>query len=372
MAALLIFWLFNCAVDCRAQFGGLNTEFAGGGARALAMGGAFIALADDATATEFNPAGLWQLRTPEVAAQFIYAYDERDVARPGLSFDLERAIVQEDADHYGIPSFFSFVYPMPEVTIGISEFTNVYFDRNYKDAYRHLLTDEMIPLKISERAENYAFGLTLARGFGHRLTMGATVRYNLFEYQSDNGFPAGREDFRSKSFSANAGMIYRLNPRLRLGAVYKSPQEIEGDYRGLKVDTELPATAGLGVAFLPSDRWVFLADVDHLWWSRFDPNPDDEFEKRNVWRYHLGAEYYAGKVKRIGVFLRAGYMYEDSNAYRYSGGNDLIGRLAAGANPIQHYTLGLGLAGSRCQFDFGMDISDDSSIDFIASTVWYF
>jgi len=38
----------------------------GSGARALGMGGAFIAVADDATAASWNPAGLSYLRLPEV------------------------------------------------------------------------------------------------------------------------------------------------------------------------------------------------------------------------------------------------------------------------------------------------------------------
>ena len=39
----------------------------GSGARALGMGGAFIAVADDATAASWNPGGLIQLETPEVS-----------------------------------------------------------------------------------------------------------------------------------------------------------------------------------------------------------------------------------------------------------------------------------------------------------------
>ena len=38
----------------------------GAGARAMGLGGAFIAVADDATAVSFNPAGLAQLLHPEV------------------------------------------------------------------------------------------------------------------------------------------------------------------------------------------------------------------------------------------------------------------------------------------------------------------
>ena len=40
----------------------------GSGARATGMGGAFISVADDATAASWNPAGLIQLERPEVSA----------------------------------------------------------------------------------------------------------------------------------------------------------------------------------------------------------------------------------------------------------------------------------------------------------------
>jgi hypothetical protein len=47
----------------------------GSGARALGMGGAFIGVADDATAASWNPAGLIQLETPEMS--FVGAYNHR-------------------------------------------------------------------------------------------------------------------------------------------------------------------------------------------------------------------------------------------------------------------------------------------------------
>ncbi|MBW1856357.1 MAG: hypothetical protein JRJ00_17135, partial [Deltaproteobacteria bacterium] len=47
----------------------------GSGARAVGMGGAFIAVADDATAASWNPAGLTQLKKPEIS--FAYSYFKR-------------------------------------------------------------------------------------------------------------------------------------------------------------------------------------------------------------------------------------------------------------------------------------------------------
>ena len=47
----------------------------GSGARALGMGGAFIGVADDATAASWNPGGLIQLETPEIS--IVGAYNKR-------------------------------------------------------------------------------------------------------------------------------------------------------------------------------------------------------------------------------------------------------------------------------------------------------
>src|SRR5512132_4569662 len=48
---------------------GLQFNFGNPGARSLGMGGAFLGLADDASAVEANPAGLTILRKPEVSVE---------------------------------------------------------------------------------------------------------------------------------------------------------------------------------------------------------------------------------------------------------------------------------------------------------------
>ncbi|HJV48106.1 MAG TPA: outer membrane protein transport protein [Geothrix sp.] len=74
-------WLGLAAVGLRAQTGATppapfflltqqaRTAFTveGAGARAMGMGGAFTAIADDATAVSYNPAGLAQLMRPEIS-----------------------------------------------------------------------------------------------------------------------------------------------------------------------------------------------------------------------------------------------------------------------------------------------------------------
>src|SRR5467141_147862 len=48
---------------------GLQFNFGNPGARSLGMGGAFLGLADDASAAEANPAGLTILRKPEISLE---------------------------------------------------------------------------------------------------------------------------------------------------------------------------------------------------------------------------------------------------------------------------------------------------------------
>lgn len=58
------------AVEHSADSFGDQPVAIGAGARALGMGGAFSAIADDATASTWNPAGLTQCEQPELAASF--------------------------------------------------------------------------------------------------------------------------------------------------------------------------------------------------------------------------------------------------------------------------------------------------------------
>ena len=55
------------------------------GARAFALGGAFVGLADDASASELNPAGLSQLRRPELGVEFRRLETTIPVRYPGAT-----------------------------------------------------------------------------------------------------------------------------------------------------------------------------------------------------------------------------------------------------------------------------------------------
>ena len=96
---------------------GLQFNFGNPGARSLGMGGAFLGLADDASAAEANPAGLTILRKPEVSVEIRNYVEQQTFSTTGTFPDITRT----DFNHYSqrVPiTFASAVYPYKNATFG--------------------------------------------------------------------------------------------------------------------------------------------------------------------------------------------------------------------------------------------------------------
>lgn len=72
----------------------------GSGARALGLAGAFTAVADDATAASWNPAGLTQLERPEVSVVYRFKHERQAHASDRDDYRVGRDEVGEDALNY--------------------------------------------------------------------------------------------------------------------------------------------------------------------------------------------------------------------------------------------------------------------------------
>ncbi|GAC1428837.1 MAG: hypothetical protein NVSMB68_00950 [Thermoanaerobaculia bacterium] len=98
---------------------GLQFNFGNPGARSLGMGGAFLGLADDASAAEANPAGLTILRKPEVSLE-ARNYQETQLFTTSGTFP---DVVRTPFTHYSqrvVVSFASAVYPIKnKFTVGL-------------------------------------------------------------------------------------------------------------------------------------------------------------------------------------------------------------------------------------------------------------
>ncbi len=96
----------------------------GSGARALGQAGAFTAVADDATAASWNPAGLTQLEHPEVSA--VYRLSARADSHESNNSDLE---VGQDQYHSSELNYLSMVYPF------LLNDRNAVVSLNYQESY---------------------------------------------------------------------------------------------------------------------------------------------------------------------------------------------------------------------------------------------
>jgi long-chain fatty acid transport protein len=98
---------------------GLQFNFGNPGARSLGMGGAFIGLADDASAAEANPAGLTILRKPEISIEGRNYAEQQILTTSGTFPDLERTAFTHHSDRVQV-AFASAVLPIKNMfTVGL-------------------------------------------------------------------------------------------------------------------------------------------------------------------------------------------------------------------------------------------------------------
>ena len=103
-------------VDIEA-LSGLQFNFGNPGARSLGMGGAFLGLADDASAAEANPAGLTILRKPEISVELRNYEEQQSFTTSGTFPDVVRTPFTHYSDRV-VVSFASAVFPVKKFTFG--------------------------------------------------------------------------------------------------------------------------------------------------------------------------------------------------------------------------------------------------------------
>ena len=165
------------------------------GARALGMGGAFVSISDDATATYWNPAGLTQLEHREAmgmhASQFggVVSHDVLGIVAP-LKSPNHRSAIGLTVIRLGVD----------DIKVTTNAFTG-------NDANGNPIIDPSLVQQKS--AYDLAFLLSYARSLGDRWSTGFNVK---LVRQSLVGAGA------SFGIGADIGFLYRPMPTLAFGA----------------------------------------------------------------------------------------------------------------------------------------------------------
>ena len=218
------------------------------GARSLGLGGAFIALSDDATAAQSNPAGLVTLTRSEYFAE--YRWVDNGGRTSQLTETLPTGVqtfsaVGTDQADFGTPSFLSVVFPIKHWRLGVSRQEVLHVENQTLNSFSFTFPGtpgafiERGNGAIDARVVNY--NVSVAYRFGDRWAVGGSVAYSQLDVTStvDNlivdtsGAVAGRVileptldlrtriDGGSSSYAANLGVLFRALPRLTFGAVYR-------------------------------------------------------------------------------------------------------------------------------------------------------
>lgn len=340
----------------------------GSGARAMGMGGAFIGIADDATAASWNPAGLIQLEKPELSLVGAY-YDRREEFTSNSHPEINNV---GEADGVNI-NYFSFTYPFHfyrNIVVSLNYQRLYEFERNF--AHRLDFSSEGLDLSQMKRFEQDgslgALGLAAAIEISPSISLGATVNIWTDKLLWDNGWTETYlegsvgtlggvpvtidtqiyeeySDFRG--INANLGITWNFYRGFTLGAVLKTPFEatIDHEFRisqestfAPPVDTtvtsgqdyleevrlDMPLSYGIGLAWRVSDALSIDLDIYRTHWSdyiladsqgnRFSPidgRPESESSVDDTTQVRLGGEYlFISQEKDMVVPVRAGLFYD--------------------------------------------------------------
>jgi long-subunit fatty acid transport protein len=374
-----------------------NFEFAssfnpvGSGARAMGMGGAFIAVADDATASSWNPAGLIQLLYPE--ASYVYNHTRRKEKNSFNTIDAGGThhfdVFTNSSDEVNT-NFVSFLFPMHlmrrNMIFSISTQCLYDFNRNWNfnidrssfvDHWQYNQQGNLSALSFSyciQVQSGLSIGATLnvwddditSNSWVQDYKRNAILNNGKSDYQL-----VKREEFVLKALNANFGILWRVNENLQVGAVLKTPfnadikrqsfsYELFPETNETKSNTSqfeetiiMPMSYGIGMSYKVNEQFSLSGDIYQTKWNHFEyikydqqrisaiQLPMNQSQIEPAIHLRLGMDYklrYANKA--IWYPLRAGLFYDP---------------IASQKNPDDMYGASMGFGVTKAEhFSFDM------------------
>jgi long-subunit fatty acid transport protein len=390
-------------------------SFQNPGARSTAMGGAFIGVADDATAAEANPAGLTILTKPEVSFEYRnvrFDDDSLNSFNPFIRGELE-VVSSNDIKDSNQPSFLSVVFPAGGATVGFSRQEVLSQEGEINEDLRLLFANATLNLQATARSDfkivNYNF--SSASKLTDHFSLGVSLRYSHIDattFVSNvgliNGVPAPNVHFETamddtdSAFAFNVGAlysgshvsvgaVYKRNPKFELDAVETGPAAAKpGPFSNV---IRVPDSFGFGGAVKPNDNLTISSDVVWIQYSKLTDdfqagysfltdalnNQTLTYQVDDAWEYHIGGEGVVF-IKGHAVALRQGYYLRPSNSLTVESAPTLdpisrqfLDRLYTKKDDEHHFTFGAGIVfGPHFQLDWAADIANTTD-SFVASTV---
>lgn len=374
----------------------------GSGARATGLGSAFTAVADDATAASWNPAGLIQLERPEVSAvaRAHLQVDELGTFRSIESFGSKTIVAGTDsAESLGL-NFVSATLPFSvrgqNVVISLNYHEVFGFERDigFDVFIGSTESTEPFVVRIQQEGSLYAVTPALAVELAPWLSVGATIDHvfdgvgRTYAWRSTDTLQTPEADgsislstdqptFHDVSGTgATLGVLARAGSRLSFGGVVRVPFQAHFELDDRLVATgasgsrhdrlamEFPLSFGFGGAYRWSDSLVAAVDAMHVAWSEFriydsagqafvyTGDKASDVSVDDVWTIRAGVEHLTA-VPGFTLALRGGAFYDPEPT---SGAPSTFWGLTTGVGiALDDFSVDVAY-----QFRFGLGVSGSS------------
>ncbi len=405
--------------------GRFDFNFSNPGARSLGFGGAFAALADDATAAFANPAGLVQLARPEVSFEgrlwnrsTSFISGGRLEGEPtGLGIDTRRGLAygRDDRRIFG-PSFAAVVIPKGRWSFALygHQLARLKIATESQGLFLDDEDNPLSPLGVSrifvmrERVDLdiVTAGAAAAWRANDRLSFGLGIIYSqtsldtvsdFFLRDDDSTFGIfkrvsflperklgnSRLSIRGTDLTVNAGVLWSATDRLSVALVYRQGAHAEGTNRleyppradypfpGLEfpgfaatlgADFQVPDVLGGGLAYRSADGRLTLAgEVDRVGYEDLVSVPESDGVEVGGLEYLDAWEYHVGAEYAL-------LQLQPVIAIRLGGWVETNKDLLARGNRT-HLSAGMGFATKEFQIDLAGDFS--SEVDTLSLSIVY-
>lgn len=377
------------------------------GARANGMGGAFIGVADDATSSFTNPAGLAYLTETAITLDY---RSQHIKGQTGTIEGFFNTTFEQEARQLDAAAFFSINFNYKGWYFGLyqHQFANDTQSRNFVSRSFEAGVERIEGREVSLDLEGNTIGLGIARRFG-RFKAGLTINHMTLDVNTNYerlGYTFSPEistvAYNSQIQDSNErwgytlGVLSEIGTNLSWGAVWRANPKFDltesvlgtidgqpilsNDQQG--VPFVVPDVLGTGIRYKPRPDLSLLLDWQQIYYSQIlkdgfvivesiPPDFKEFYRIDDTQEIHAGLEWLIPAKTSVWV-ARAGYYTNPQHTVEYTGPNEATADRFAqvGVKNQDHVTVGAGWVFRNA---FEIDLSAnfwDGGRELTASFIW--
>ncbi|MBI9074542.1 MAG: outer membrane protein transport protein [Desulfatibacillum sp.] len=258
------------------------------GAKAVAMGNAFVAQADDPTALYYNPAGLVQLEGAQAAIGVTAIWPSEEFQSSGKTPGLNSyygKVTKVNEDEFFIPHFYLTQKYNDKVAWGIGAFSNFGLSTDWPDFWDGRYSPGATFTRIKTQSINPVIAYQPFKFMS--ISAGYVAQYMDAQMENMIRMPVGADaHFKVEgdnwASGWNAGVMFFIQDQIRIGASYRSQicHDLVGDVEitgnalanmksGGTLGINLPAILQIGASW---NQGPLTVEFDYQWtqWSNYN------------------------------------------------------------------------------------------------------